>query len=75
MQPANRLALIDQDLGSSPRMPVPVASGAFMVCPLLVSPVGGVPALWQQVYQAALEQARAASRPSRWEGIFAPSRN
>jgi hypothetical protein len=43
------------------------ATSGFMVCPLVLQ---GAAWSWQQVYQMALEQARAVVRPSileRWQ--------
>jgi hypothetical protein len=71
----NRFAFATQDLGASSGLPVSGEAGAFMVCPVAITPSGGAPALWQQVYQLALEQARAVVRPSRWERFTAPSVN
>jgi hypothetical protein len=71
----NRLSLSDQVLGSSPGAAVPAFSNAFMAFPLPWPPPGGLPALWQQVYQMALEQARAVVRPSRWERCYVASPN
>ena len=54
--------------------PAPSASG-FVLCPLAVQPGMAAQVLaWQQVYQFALEQARAVLRPSPLER-FAASLN
>jgi hypothetical protein len=71
----NRLSLSNQDLWSSPEAAVPAVSSAFMACPLLWQPPGGIPAIWQQVYRMALEQAQAVVRPSRWARCYEASVN
>ncbi len=74
----NRFSLGNRELRTAPGAS-PLASsgamGAFLVCPLPLLQGGGVPPLWQQVYQLALEQAQAVVRPSRWERLVAPSAN
>jgi hypothetical protein len=71
----NRLFASQEELRPSRGAGVAVDPNAFVAFPLLWQQPGGVPALWQQVYQAALEQARAVVRPSRWERCYAASRN
>jgi hypothetical protein len=56
---------------------VPALSvSGFVVCPLMTAqPMTTQLMLWQQVYQAAWEQARAVSLPSRLERLQAVSCN
>ena len=56
--------LLDDRPIPTPSSAIPSVSG-FMVCPL-AAPQGmmGQMQMWQQVYQLALEQARAVLRPS-----------
>lgn len=54
------------------REPVLASScGGFVACPMLVGHHGTMTQalLWQQVYAWALEQARAAAVPSRFERL------
>jgi hypothetical protein len=71
----NRLFANQEALRPSPGAEVPVDPNAFVAFPLLGQQPGGVLALWQQVYQIALERVRAVVRPSRWERCYAASRN
>ncbi len=73
--PRNRFSLNELALWSSQGPGGPAVSDAFVVYPLLWQQAGGVPAVWQQVYQMALEQARAVVRPSRWARFYVASPN
>ena len=54
----------------------PVSANAFCACPVaLMGSAGGMASAWQQVYQAALEEARAVVRPSLLERDLLGVRN
>src|SRR4051794_22016567 len=58
--------------GPTPGTPAAVPMSGFMMCPLAM-PQGamGQMLLWQQAYQLAFEQARAAAQPSPLERLTA----